>query len=617
MKNTLKLLSVVLLLTVGAWCQQSTTGNLTASGSDCTTGGACVQLTNLQSPSLQVGGAVLTLSGTWSGTVQFEASGDGGKTWVSVNAYPLNSTTAATSTTSAGSWQVNVSGFTGIRLRCSAFSSGPIVATIQTSTAAASAGHGSGASSTSVTAPSGLTTGDLPVATGPFTLGDSLFSDNGSTGTYGGSSFAVSNGSGIASLFGMQQGTVQPSTVAQIGLTAPTSVTGYNRVFAGVSTTGFPFLTDSSASGSEYSTESIIAPSGTKCYPFSGSGGSGCDNPTGSGTITGGGATGQVAYYSGATAITGSTALTFAPATLSLGQSGVGSGVLNFLGTTSGTASLTSNATATTLTLGGAGTSFLVPAGTVSQVAIGTAVNTGLFVTANSFGYTIAGSANLSWSGSQFKLFGGNPVYFFNGAGTSSTVYGGGVDAGSFAQTWGSATLRGGEPLAGSATGGISGAVIVRGGDNITTGATETAGNATIRAGRASAAGTTNVNGQLLIEQVYVKGAAATAGLVACVGAADLTMTDCSGTSVIPILGITQVITGAAVDVAVDGSIINNGTSNASTAFTRGHYACLDTANGIQYVKDSASACAIGTKVGIIIKTETSANAHVIQISLN
>jgi len=65
------------------------------------------------------------------------------------------------------------------------------------------------------------------------------------------------------------------------------------------------------------------------------------------------------------------------------------------------------------------------------------------------------------------------------------------------------------------------------------------------------------------------------------------------------------------------GSIINNGTSNASTAFTRGHYACLDTANGIQYVKDSASACAIGTKVGIIIKTETSANAHVIQISLN
>lgn len=104
---------------------------ITTNGSDCSVSTRCLVVSLPQDK----GGATLTLSGTWTGTMQFEATGDGGITWSSVNVLPLNSTTAVTSSTSNGTWQVNMSGFTGIRIRSSASMTGSAVATITPSAA--------------------------------------------------------------------------------------------------------------------------------------------------------------------------------------------------------------------------------------------------------------------------------------------------------------------------------------------------------------------------------------------------------------------------------------------------------------------------------------------------
>ena len=76
-------------------------------------------------------GAVgLQLTGTWSGTVSFEASIDGA-TYVAFNMVPSNSATAASSATAAGCWSANCGGYAIVRARCSAYTSGTINVTLQ------------------------------------------------------------------------------------------------------------------------------------------------------------------------------------------------------------------------------------------------------------------------------------------------------------------------------------------------------------------------------------------------------------------------------------------------------------------------------------------------------
>jgi hypothetical protein len=126
--------------------QSGITGNLTASSTDCTATNACLIL----SVPANVGGATIQLSGTFSATTQFEASGDplsvsvASATWVAISATPSNSTTTATSATAAGVWQVNLSGYRRIRVRVSTYASGTVAAAINLSTASARAGGGGG-----------------------------------------------------------------------------------------------------------------------------------------------------------------------------------------------------------------------------------------------------------------------------------------------------------------------------------------------------------------------------------------------------------------------------------------------------------------------------------------
>ena len=75
-----------------------------------------------------LGAVGLQLSGTFTLTVQFEASVDG-ETFVALNMLPSNSATAASSATAAGAWRANVAGYRLVQARVSAYTSGSASAT--------------------------------------------------------------------------------------------------------------------------------------------------------------------------------------------------------------------------------------------------------------------------------------------------------------------------------------------------------------------------------------------------------------------------------------------------------------------------------------------------------
>jgi hypothetical protein len=122
------------------------TANLTAQASTCTPalpGSACLILPIGASTNT----VVATLGGTFSGTLQFEASGDGASTWVSVAATPSSGGSSVTSATGTGSWQIQAGGYSYLRIRCSTYASGTVIATLNPSkavTTSASSGSGSG-----------------------------------------------------------------------------------------------------------------------------------------------------------------------------------------------------------------------------------------------------------------------------------------------------------------------------------------------------------------------------------------------------------------------------------------------------------------------------------------
>ena len=74
------------------------------------------------------------ISGTFSGTVQFEATVDG-VNWFSIYAAVVPGGTLASSATAGGAWQIDASAFAGVRVRCSAYTSGSIVVALRGSAA--------------------------------------------------------------------------------------------------------------------------------------------------------------------------------------------------------------------------------------------------------------------------------------------------------------------------------------------------------------------------------------------------------------------------------------------------------------------------------------------------
>ena len=138
-----------------------------------------------------VGSATFQIGGntTFSGTVQFEVVLFDGS-YYPLNANPAASSTAVTSATGPGSWQVNIAGFTTVRMRVTVLASGSVAAFINPSTASARSGGGSGGGGSGTVAPCG-TSNALPVYTASTTVGCSLATDNGTTLAYSGTGGAA------------------------------------------------------------------------------------------------------------------------------------------------------------------------------------------------------------------------------------------------------------------------------------------------------------------------------------------------------------------------------------------------------------------------------------------
>ena len=128
----MKRLSMTLLF-IALWATQAWAASsvITTSASTCALSVSCL-VVNLPQDK---GGATLVLSGTWTGTITFEATADGGVTWTAIVAMPVATTTAFSTATANGLWQVNIAGLTGIRMRASATMSGSAIATITFSAA--------------------------------------------------------------------------------------------------------------------------------------------------------------------------------------------------------------------------------------------------------------------------------------------------------------------------------------------------------------------------------------------------------------------------------------------------------------------------------------------------
>lgn len=77
--------------------------------------------------------AGIQLTGTFTGTVTFEATIDG-NTWVAFNMTPSNSGTDASTSTAAGAWRKDCGGFAAVRARMSSYTSGTAIVTIQGAT---------------------------------------------------------------------------------------------------------------------------------------------------------------------------------------------------------------------------------------------------------------------------------------------------------------------------------------------------------------------------------------------------------------------------------------------------------------------------------------------------
>ncbi len=125
--KTLWTLLCALLLAFPAFGQSrlTTYGNITAANASCAVAGVCV---TLELPA-EVSGVSVQITGTYTGTNQFEASADG-TTYTSITGYPLPSGSGVTSTTSTGQWQFTATGMKYLRVRGSAHASGTTVVNI-------------------------------------------------------------------------------------------------------------------------------------------------------------------------------------------------------------------------------------------------------------------------------------------------------------------------------------------------------------------------------------------------------------------------------------------------------------------------------------------------------
>lgn len=162
-----------------------------------------------------------SVSGTFSATLTAEATADG-STWRTVTVYNANGGTPSTAITSGGNYSINNVGFVGVRLRCTAYTSG-------TAVVAATRGFG-------------VFSKNAPAFPASFTAGDLLYADT-STSVSGIADVAVgqvlvSGGVGAAPAYSANP-TATTFTANRPSI-ATTSTDGFIAVNATAATSGVP-----------------------------------------------------------------------------------------------------------------------------------------------------------------------------------------------------------------------------------------------------------------------------------------------------------------------------------------------------------------------------------------
>lgn len=121
MKRLLSVLLTLVLVSTLVFAQTGATGTITAAD-------GAITLSNMAEWS----SVWVQITGTWTGTLQFEGTVDG-TTYFSLNGVVPTTAVVATSTTANGNWQVNVGGLRNFRVRASAVASGTATVTFRAS----------------------------------------------------------------------------------------------------------------------------------------------------------------------------------------------------------------------------------------------------------------------------------------------------------------------------------------------------------------------------------------------------------------------------------------------------------------------------------------------------
>ena len=129
------LLLLLLMFCDFSYAQQNyLTGTISTSGASCTPSTNCSLI--VLNPNQ--GGISITLSGTFSATVQFEGSADG-VNWAPLSATPLAGGVSVTSVTTTGTWVASLAGLAQVRARGSTLASGSVSTTLLVTLAAPAA----------------------------------------------------------------------------------------------------------------------------------------------------------------------------------------------------------------------------------------------------------------------------------------------------------------------------------------------------------------------------------------------------------------------------------------------------------------------------------------------
>jgi hypothetical protein len=244
MKTFIKLALLLPFLCPALHAQNITTQNLNGSGAACAPQASpwCLTVV-LPANTASVG---ITLSGTWSATVQLEQTSDG-VNWVA------NTTTAsATSNTTVAFVPI---GLVAVRVRISAFTSGAVTAAISTSTGVIVSGGGGTVS--------GLVAGQIPIAGGVTSITSSVpslgqtlitngYVDLSSTQTVGGNK--AFTGTDTASSI---NGTIMVDCVTYT--CSPDIGAGVNAAYAALNSGGGKIIIAANPSGACYNQSTTIA----------------------------------------------------------------------------------------------------------------------------------------------------------------------------------------------------------------------------------------------------------------------------------------------------------------------------------------------------------------------